>query len=67
MPEERAFWLADNFDREHGTGGRGRYDAEVLARIDDFADSWGDLRPRTARTVPSRSWPGGPSPCWCES
>jgi hypothetical protein len=45
MPEERAFWLDENFDREHGSGGHSRYDAEVLARVDDFADSWGDIAP----------------------
>ncbi|MEU8257300.1 hypothetical protein AB0C06_23875 [Micromonospora inaquosa] len=45
MPESRAFWLDEQFDREHGTDGRGRYEAEVLRRIDDFADTWGDFAP----------------------
>ncbi|MGI5521014.1 hypothetical protein ACQEUX_08665 [Micromonospora sp. CA-259024] len=45
MPEPRAFWVDEQFDREHGTGGRGRYEAEVLARIDEFADTWDDIAP----------------------
>jgi hypothetical protein len=45
MAEPRAFWLDHQFDREHGTGGRGRYDAEVDARIDEFAGVWGDIAP----------------------
>lgn len=45
MPGSRAFWLDEHFDREHGTDGRGRYDAEVLRRIDEFADTWGDISP----------------------
>jgi hypothetical protein len=45
MAEPRAFWLDHQFDRERGTGGRGRYDAEVDARIDEFAGTWGDISP----------------------
>lgn len=45
MPEPRAFWLDEQFDREHGTDGRGRYEAEVLGRIDEFAVTWGDIAP----------------------
>ncbi|MGC4816026.1 hypothetical protein [Micromonospora sp. DT63] len=45
MPEPRAFWLDENFDREHGVDGRGRYEAEVLRRIDEFAPSWDDIAP----------------------
>ncbi|SCG74478.1 hypothetical protein [Micromonospora humi] len=45
MAETRAFWLDENVDRERGTGGRGRYEAEVLRRTDEFADTWGDIAP----------------------
>jgi hypothetical protein len=45
MPDQRAFWLDEQFDREHGTGGRSRYDAEVDARLAEFGDSWGDIAP----------------------
>jgi hypothetical protein len=45
MPEPRAFWLDEHFDREHGDAGGSRYEAEVLARIDDFAHTWGDIAP----------------------
>ncbi len=45
MPEPRAFWLDEHFDRERGAGGRSRYEAAVLARIDEFADTWGDIAP----------------------
>ncbi|MEU8086732.1 hypothetical protein AB0B57_24360 [Micromonospora sp. NPDC049101] len=45
MSEPRAFWLDEQFDREHGTDTGGRYEAEVRRRIDDFADTWGDISP----------------------
>ncbi|WP_233564874.1 hypothetical protein [Micromonospora musae] len=45
MPEPRAFWLDEQFDRERGTDGHGRYEAEVLRRIDEFSDTWGDILP----------------------
>ncbi|MER7591399.1 hypothetical protein ABTW72_28070 [Micromonospora sp. NPDC127501] len=45
MPEPRAFWLDEQFDREHGTDGRGRYEAEVFRRIDEFTETWGDFAP----------------------
>ncbi|MDG4781283.1 hypothetical protein O7614_16660 [Micromonospora sp. WMMD961] len=45
MPEPRAFWLDEQFDREHGTDGRGRYEAEVLRRIGEFDETWGDFAP----------------------
>ncbi|MEV0214781.1 hypothetical protein [Micromonospora sp. NPDC050695] len=62
MPETRAFWLDEQFDREHGTDGRGRYEVEVHARIDEFADTWGDFAPvafaATAWRVASELSPG---------
>ncbi|MEU4476020.1 hypothetical protein [Micromonospora sp. NPDC023888] len=45
MPEPRAFWLDEQFDRERGTDAGGRYEAEVRRRLDDFADTWGDISP----------------------
>ncbi|MDG9674240.1 hypothetical protein [Micromonospora sp. DH14] len=45
MSDPRAFWLDEQFDREHGVEGRGRYEAEVRGRIDEFTDSWGDFAP----------------------
>ncbi|WP_433133740.1 hypothetical protein ACQPWW_16675 [Micromonospora sp. CA-240977] len=45
MPEPRAFWLDEQFDRERGTDAGGRFEAEVQRRLDDFADSWGDISP----------------------
>ncbi|MEV6371920.1 hypothetical protein [Micromonospora musae] len=45
MSEPRAFWLDEQFDRERGTDGHGRYEAEVLRRIDEFSDTWGDIAP----------------------
>ncbi|MEU8184888.1 hypothetical protein AB0B85_12145 [Micromonospora sp. NPDC049044] len=45
MPEPRAFWLDEQFDRERGADVGGRYEAEVRRRLDDFADSWGDISP----------------------
>ncbi len=45
MPEPRAFWLDEHFDRERATHGGSRYEAEVLGRIDEFADVWGDIAP----------------------
>ncbi|WP_238425297.1 hypothetical protein [Micromonospora parastrephiae] len=62
MPEPRAFWVDEQFDREHGTGGQGRYEAEVLSRIDKFADTWDDIAPvafaATAWRVASELSPG---------
>jgi hypothetical protein len=62
MSEPRAFWLDEQFDREHGTGGQGRYEAEVLRRIDEFAGTWGDFAPvafaATAWRVASELSPG---------
>jgi len=40
-----AFWVDDEFDRQHGPGGNGRYGAAVRERRDDFADVWGDISP----------------------
>ncbi|MFI2714109.1 hypothetical protein ACH495_28705 [Micromonospora sp. NPDC018662] len=45
MVEPRAFWLDEDFDRERGADGRGRYENEVLRRTDEFADTWGDIAP----------------------
>jgi hypothetical protein len=45
MPEPRAFWVDEQFDREHGTDERGRYDLEVDARLAEFGDAWGDIAP----------------------
>jgi hypothetical protein len=45
MPDPRAFWLDEQFDREHGTDGRSRFDAEVHARLPEFSDAWGDIAP----------------------
>ncbi|WP_406046076.1 hypothetical protein OG799_17280 [Micromonospora sp. NBC_00898] len=45
MTPERAFWLDEQVDRERGAGGRGRYETEVSARPDEFADTWGDIAP----------------------
>lgn len=45
MSESRAFWLDEHFDRERAAGGSSRFEAEVLRRIDEFADAWGDISP----------------------
>ncbi|MGC4855424.1 hypothetical protein ACLQ24_19035 [Micromonospora sp. DT4] len=62
MPEPRAFWLDEQFDREHGTDGHGRYEAEVHRRIGEFAETWGDFAPvafaATAWRVASELSPG---------
>jgi hypothetical protein len=47
MVEPRVFWLDENFDRERAADGPSRYEAEVLRRIDQFADAWGDISPVT--------------------
>jgi hypothetical protein len=40
-----AFWVDEEFDRQHGPGGNGRYGAAVREWRDDFADVWGDISP----------------------
>jgi hypothetical protein len=37
----QAFWIDEDFDREHGPDGIGRYGAEVRQREGEFAASWG--------------------------
>jgi hypothetical protein len=51
MAGQQAFRIDENFDREHATVGRSRYGDEVRRRIDDFADSWGDIAPVTFAVV----------------
>ena len=37
MPDPRAFWVDEHFDREHAPDGRSRYDAHITAHLGDFA------------------------------
>lgn len=48
---QQAFWIDEQFDREHATGGPSRYAGEVRSRIDEFADAWGDFAPVTFAVV----------------
>jgi hypothetical protein len=43
----QAFWLDENFDREHAGEGESRYGAEVRRRVSEFSDAWGDIAPVT--------------------
>lgn len=45
MATQQAFWLDEEFDREHAPDGRSRYGAEVRRRVDEFAAAWGDISP----------------------
>ncbi|MFE9692490.1 hypothetical protein [Micromonospora sp. NPDC005806] len=45
MTTVRAFWLDEQLDRERGAAGHGRYGAEVSRRLNEFADTWGDIAP----------------------
>jgi hypothetical protein len=45
MAMQQAFWLDDDFDREHAPDGCSRYGAQLRRRVDEFADSWGDIAP----------------------
>jgi hypothetical protein len=47
MAVQQAFWIDENFDREHASGGRSRYGDEVRRCVDEFADAWGDIAPVT--------------------
>lgn len=51
MAVQQAFWIDENFDREHAIGGRSRYGDEVRRRVDEFADAWGDIAPVTFAVV----------------
>jgi hypothetical protein len=51
MAGQQAFWIDDNFDREHASGTRSRYGDEVRGRLDEFADAWGDIAPVTFAAV----------------
>jgi hypothetical protein len=45
MVVRQTFWIDENFDREHVSGGHSRYGDEVRRRVDEFADAWGDIAP----------------------
>lgn len=45
MAVQHAFWLDENFDREHAPDGHSRYGAEVRRRAGEFSDAWGDIAP----------------------
>jgi hypothetical protein len=47
MAVQHAFWLDENFDREHAPDGHSRYAAEVRRRVGEFCDAWGDIAPVT--------------------
>jgi hypothetical protein len=51
MAVKQAFWIDENFDREHASGGRSRYAEEVRRCVDEFADTWGDISPVTFAAV----------------
>jgi hypothetical protein len=51
MAGQQAFWIDENFDREHAPGGRSRYRDEVRRRVDEFAPAWGDIAPVTFAVV----------------
>jgi hypothetical protein len=43
----QAFWIDQDFDREHAPDGISRYGAEVNGQASEFAESWGDISPVT--------------------
>ena len=47
MAASQAFWIDEDFDREHAPDGASRYGAEVWGRASEFAESWGDISPVT--------------------
>src|SRR4051812_20511181 len=47
MTANRVFRVDEDFDREHAPSGGSRFGAEVLWRVAEFADAWGDIAPVT--------------------
>jgi hypothetical protein len=47
MTASQAFWIDQDFDREHAPDGNSRYGAEVRGQASEFAESWGDISPVT--------------------
>ena len=47
MATSQAFWIDQDFDREHAPDGISRYGAEVRGQASEFAESWGDISPFT--------------------
>jgi hypothetical protein len=45
MATQLAFWLDDDFDRQHAPDGKSRYRAAVRQHLADFGDLWGDIAP----------------------
>jgi len=48
---QQAFWIDENFDREHASGGRSRYGDTVRRSMAEFAEAWGDIAPVTFAAV----------------
>lgn len=51
MAVQQTFWIDEDFDREHASGGRSRYGEEVRRRVEEFAGAWGDIAPVTFAVV----------------
>ena len=45
MATSPAFWLDEQFDREHAGPGPSRYGTHVRRQVAEFADAWGDIAP----------------------
>jgi hypothetical protein len=44
---DQAFWVDEQFDREHARRGGSRYDETLRSRVGEFDDAWGDIAPVT--------------------
>jgi len=51
MAASQAFWIDDDFDREHAADAVSRYGCEVRGRASEFAESWGDISPVTFTAI----------------
>lgn len=45
MSSSQAFWIDEEYDREHATSAGTRYGEQVSRGVDLFAGSWGDIAP----------------------
>lgn len=45
MAAQAAFWLDEDFDRQHASDGNSRYELAVRQHLDDLEELWGDIAP----------------------
>jgi len=45
VTQHDAFWIDQDYDREHAEGAPSRYGTQIERNVREFADAWGDIAP----------------------